>query len=70
MAKLADAPDLGSGAARRVGSTPIIRTKWPQKGHFHFLQTLTYRLLQPPHTLSMHLIHNLISFKKNTYHVY
>ncbi len=27
MAKLADAPDLGSGAARRVGSTPIIRTK-------------------------------------------
>ena len=26
MAKLADAPDLGSGAARHVGSTPIIRT--------------------------------------------
>jgi hypothetical protein len=26
VAKLADAPDLGSGAARRVGSTPIIRT--------------------------------------------
>ncbi len=28
MAKLADAPDLGSGAARRVGSTPIIRTDY------------------------------------------
>ena len=27
MAKLADAPDLGSGAARHVGSTPSIRTK-------------------------------------------
>ena len=26
MAKLVDAPDLGSGAARRVGSSPIIRT--------------------------------------------
>ncbi len=26
MAKLADAPDLGSGAARHVGSTPSIRT--------------------------------------------
>ena len=28
MAKLADAPDLGSGAARHVGSTPIIRTAY------------------------------------------
>jgi hypothetical protein len=27
VAKLADAPDLGSGAARHVGSTPIARTK-------------------------------------------
>ena len=26
MAKLVDVPDLGSGAARRVGSSPIIRT--------------------------------------------
>ena len=26
VAKLADAPDLGSGAARHVGSTPSIRT--------------------------------------------
>jgi hypothetical protein len=25
--KLVDMPDLGSGAARRVGSSPIIRTK-------------------------------------------
>ena len=27
MAELADAPDLGSGAARRAGSTPVTRTK-------------------------------------------
>lgn len=27
MAKLVDALDLGSGAARRVGSSPTIRTK-------------------------------------------
>ena len=26
VAKLVDAPDLGSGAARRVGSIPITRT--------------------------------------------
>jgi hypothetical protein len=25
--KLVDMPDLGSGAARRVGSSPIIRTE-------------------------------------------
>ena len=27
MVKLVDMPDLGSGAARRVGSSPIIRTQ-------------------------------------------
>ena len=27
MVKLVDMPDLGSGAARRVGSSPIIRTR-------------------------------------------
>ncbi len=27
VAKLVDVPDLGSGAARRVGSSPITRTK-------------------------------------------
>lgn len=31
MVKLVDMPDLGSGAARRVGSSPIIRTKSPNK---------------------------------------
>ncbi len=29
MVKLVDMPDLGSGAARRVGSSPIIRTESP-----------------------------------------
>ena len=36
MAKLADAPDLGSGAARRVGSTPIIRTKGQSECEFEY----------------------------------
>ena len=31
MVKLVDMPDLGSGAARRVGSSPIIRTKSPNE---------------------------------------
>ncbi len=36
MVKLVDTPDLGSGAARCVGSSPIIRTKSPSemKGFF------------------------------------
>ncbi len=34
VAKLADAPDLGSGAARRVGSSPITRTDLPDMGGF------------------------------------
>ena len=33
VAKLVDAPDLGSGALGRVGSSPITRTK-----NFHILQ--------------------------------
>jgi hypothetical protein len=31
VAKLVDAPDLGSGAARRGGSSPFIRTKLRQR---------------------------------------
>ena len=41
MAKLVDVPDLGSGAARRVGSSPIIRTKAsPFEKLFYFHQNL------------------------------
>ena len=47
MAKLVDAPDLGSGVARRVGSSPIRRTAFQQlpfrrlsKGEFCFLSPL------------------------------
>jgi hypothetical protein len=36
MAKLVDVPDLGSGAARRVGSSPIIRTKTPISNGWSF----------------------------------
>ena len=37
MAKLVDVPDLGSGAARRVGSSPITRTKSPNESLDFFL---------------------------------
>ncbi len=40
MAKLVDVPDLGSGAARRVGSSPIIRTK--KASHYEKLFFLLY----------------------------
>ena len=38
MVKLVDMPDLGSGAARRVGSSPITRTKSSNEswGFFYF----------------------------------
>ena len=39
MVKLVDMPDLGSGAARRVGSSPITRTKkLLYSGSFFILQ--------------------------------
>ncbi len=44
MAKLADALDLGSSAARHVGSTPIIRTKQAPSalnGRIFFIQFAT-----------------------------
>jgi trigger factor len=40
VAKLADAPDLGSGAARHVGSIPIIRTLYTDK-YFTAMATIT-----------------------------
>ena len=43
MVKLVDMPDLGSGAARRVGSSPIIRTKASHsRGFFYFIPILKY----------------------------
>ena len=40
MAKLADAPDLGSGAARHGGSSPLFRTIWFISHNYIFLQAL------------------------------
>ena len=37
MAKLVDAPDLGSGAARRGGSSPSTRTKFHNVIYFYYL---------------------------------
>lgn len=34
VAELADAPDLGSGAARRGGSTPFTRTIFEKKTYY------------------------------------
>ncbi len=41
VAKLADAPDLGSGAARHVGSTPIIRTVFSASMIVMFMKALS-----------------------------
>jgi hypothetical protein len=38
MVKLVDMPDLGSGAARRVGSSPITRTKAQMKVWAFFVE--------------------------------
>jgi hypothetical protein len=58
---MADAPDLGSGAARRVGSSPTFRTKEKpvsvlktETGFFLFeayliKATLQLQRLPPPH---------------------
>jgi hypothetical protein len=48
MVKLVDMPDLGSGAARRVGSSPIIRTeKAPEitQELFCFLMSLIFSVI-------------------------
>ena len=43
VAKLVDAPDLGSGAARRVGSSPITRTKiWNKSFVINFFVIFIY----------------------------
>ena len=44
MVKLVDMPDLGSGAARRVGSSPIIRTKSSNESLGFFLYKSHLRL--------------------------
>ena len=46
MVKLVDMPDLGSGAARRVGSSPIIRTKASQSRSFFYTFNWVLRRLQ------------------------
>ena len=47
MVKLVDMPDLGSGAARRVGSSPIIRTKKKLPGNGKlFLFKLIFLLIK------------------------
>ena len=62
MAKLVDAPDLGSGVLRRVGSSPIRRTKEQPKGCSFFIlagsckKSYTLLLLLP-------LFHNTLTDK-------
>gem|GEM_PF-1935948 len=46
MVKLVDMPDLGSGAARRVGSSPIIRTeKASEKSEAFFVLQMVLSLV-------------------------
>ena len=57
MVKLVDMPDLGSGAARRVGSSPIIRTekKASEKSEaFLFYTAYQFRGTKESHALSTH----------------
>ncbi len=62
MAKLADALDLGSSAARHVGSTPIIRTKKkssPPGGFLIFTKKLNKQWLLRTQKTQAHS-HNLL----------
>ena len=45
MVKLVDMPDLGSGAARRVGSSPIIRTKKVQTYVWTFFVVMSEKFI-------------------------
>ena len=56
MVKLVDMPDLGSGAARRVGSSPIIRTKKASQSRSFFMRTSE---------IYFPSIHSLIFFSKS-----
>ena len=64
MVKLVDMPDLGSGAARRVGSSPIIRTfknyktlKVNSLRVFSFYNPLIFPSFVYGHNLYLYLIH-------------
>ncbi len=51
MVKLVDMPDLGSGAARRVGSSPIIRTKklLTREAFFNLVTIVVIKLINLHH---------------------
>ena len=51
MAKLVDAPDLGSGVLRRVGSSPITRTiGWKEQKISALFLFYTYRVCHTEHS--------------------
>jgi hypothetical protein len=47
VAKLVDAPDLGSGAARRGGSSPSTRTTFLPKKDFNIFIASVCQVLKP-----------------------
>ena len=53
VAKLVDAPDLGSGAARRGGSSPSTRTTFYLKRYLTFLLRLYAKYLSRCSTLAV-----------------
>ena len=57
MVKLVDMPDLGSGAARRVGSSPIIRTKASHLEELFFWNKLSFQIN------ILYYLHKPFSFK-------
>ena len=56
VAKLVDAPDLGSGVLRRVGSSPIGRTKKSPSGYATWTFFLLHLLLVYRNSTGMYVV--------------
>ena len=59
MAKLVDAPDLGSGAARRGGSSPSTRTKLDKITYFFQLFSV-FQLYRPKQSRKLCIVRHLL----------
>jgi hypothetical protein len=62
MVKLVDMPDLGSGAARRVGSSPIIRTKKASQFEKLFCFATLAKLQNPERVKGLNFNYQIINF--------
>ena len=62
VAKLVDAPDLGSGAARRGGSSPSTRTKFDNIIHFfnYRVSVSVFRFYRPKQSRKSRMVSHLL----------